>query len=198
MLYYLMTELLNQVRSCMVCQEQLLHVPRPIIQFSPHAKIAIVGQAPGRRVHETGIPWNDASGRKLREWLSVADEEFYNPNLFAILPMAFCYPGKGKSGDLPPMPQCSKLWHSRFFNEFTSPPLILLIGQYAQRYYLKETFKGSLTDTVKAFDAYLPAYFPLPHPSPRNQNWVKINPWFSAEVIPYLRVAVRDVLIKDK
>ncbi len=178
----------------MACREQLLHVPRPVIQFSSQAKILIVGQAPGRRVHETGIPWNDASGRKLREWLGVAEEEFYNPNLFAILPMAFCYPGKGISGDLPPMPQCSKLWHSRLFAEFTATPLVLLVGQYAQRYYLKETFKGNLTDTVKEFDSYLPKYIPLPHPSPRNQNWVKTNPWFTTGVIPGLRARVSAIL----
>lgn len=191
-----MTELLQQVRACIACQDQLLYVPRPVVQFSKHAKIVIVGQAPGRRVHETGIPRNDASGRKLREWLAVSDEKFYNPDLFAILSMAFCYPGKGKSGDLPPMPQCAKLWHSGFFNEITYPPLILLVGQYAQRYYLKENFKGNLTNTVRNFDQHLPKYFALPHPSPRNQNWVKINPWFTTHIIPHLRSTVRDLLIK--
>lgn len=191
-----MTVLLKQVLSCMACQDQLPHVPRPVVQFSKHAKIVIVGQAPGRRVHETGIPWNDASGRKLRNWLAVSDEEFYNPELFAILPMAFCYPGKGKSGDLPPMPQCSKLWHSRFFSEFTSSPLILLIGQYAQRYYLKETYKGNLTDTVRSMEEHLPKYFALPHPSPRNQHWLKVNPWFGTDIIPHLRSLVRDSINK--
>lgn len=193
-----MTDLLKQVRSCQVCQGQLPHMPNPVVQFNKAAKIVIVGQAPGRRVHETGIPWNDASGRKLRDWLGVADEEFYDPHLFSILPMAFCYPGKGKSGDLPPMPECARLWHSRFFTEVSSDALILLVGQYSQRYYLKSAFKGNLTDTVKSHCEYLPRYFPLPHPSPRNQNWLKINPWFLRDVLPDLRTVVQDLLAKSR
>lgn len=193
-----MTDLLKQVRACNVCQGQLPHVPNPVVQFDKHARIVIVGQAPGRRVHESGIPWNDASGRKLRNWLGVADEDFYNPQLFSILPMAFCYPGKGKSGDLPPMPECARLWHSQFFSAFSSDPLVILVGQYSQRYYLKSTFKGSLTDTVKDYCGYLPRYFPLPHPSPRNQNWLKINPWFSMDVLPDLKAVVQDSLAKSR
>ena len=193
-----MTGLLEQVRTCRFCEGQLPHIPKPVVQFNEQAKIVIVGQAPGRRVHETGIPWNDASGRKLRDWLGVADEEFYDPHLFSILPMAFCYPGKGKSGDLPPMPECARLWHSRFFNEVSPDALILLIGQYSQRYYLKNTYKGNLTDTVKSHFEYLPRYFPLPHPSPRNQNWLKINPWFLSDVLPHLRAVVQDSLAKSR
>lgn len=192
-----MTDLLKQVRSCQVCRDQLPHLPKPVVQFHEDAKIIIVGQAPGRRVHETGIPWNDASGRKLRDWLGVADDEFYNPSLFSILPMAFCYPGKGKSGDLPPMPECARLWHSRFFSAVSPDALILLVGQYSQRYYLKSTFNGNLTDTVKSYSEYLPRYFPLPHPSPRNQHWLKLNPWFSRDVLPDLRTVVQRLLARQ-
>jgi uracil-DNA glycosylase len=165
-----------------------------VIQFGPTSKILIVGQAPGRRVHETGIPWNDASGNKLRDWLGVPKDSFYNPENFSIIPMGFCYPGKGKSGDLPPLPACAKLWHSRLFDAFESSPMILLIGQYAQRHYLNSSYKGNLTDTVKSYREYLPRYFALPHPSPRNQNWLKVNPWFGAEVLPDLKSRVADLL----
>lgn len=189
-----MMDLLKELSDCTICEEQLPCGARPIVQFSPSSKIVIVGQAPGKRVHETGIPWNDASGRKLREWLGVADHDFYNPDLFSIIPMGFCYPGKGKSGDLPPMPQCAKLWHSRLFNEFEATPLVLLVGQYAQRYYLKKTYKGNLTDTVRSYGEYLPGFFPLPHPSPRNQNWLKVNPWFSEEVLPDLKETVASAI----
>jgi uracil-DNA glycosylase len=165
--------------------------PRPVVQLSAYSKILIIGQAPGKRVHETRIPWNDASGRKLREWLDVDEAAFYDPQVFSIMPMGFCYPGKGISGDHPPLPACAPLWHSQILKHFKSGPLILLIGQYAMRYYLKRHCKSNLTETVKNYREYLPEYFPLPHPSPRNQNWLKVNPWFMEEVIPELRRSVR-------
>lgn len=182
-----MKPLLRKIQKCEVCKELLPSAPRPVVQLSTLSKIIIIGQAPGRRVHETGIPWNDASGRKLREWLRVDEATFHNPDIFSILPMSLCYPGKGISGDLPPRPECAPLWHQQVFNYFRSPLLILLIGQYAQRYYLKKGSKGSLTETVRRYQEFLPNYFPLPHPSPRNQNWVTINPWFTEEALPELQ-----------
>lgn len=182
-----MDTLLEKIRGCEVCKDHLPFGPRPVVQLSPYSKIIIISQAPGRWVHETGIPWNDASGRKLREWMNVDEATFYDPSFFSIMPIGFCYPGKGISGDLPPRPECAQLWHPQIFKNLKSTPLILLIGQYAQRYYLKKDCKGSLTETVKSYKEFLPQYFPLPHPSPRNQNWVKINPWFMEEAIPELR-----------
>jgi len=186
-----MNTLLNKIQRCEVCKEHLPLGPRPVIQLNAYSKIVIISQAPGRRVHETGIPWNDASGKKLKSWMNVSDEIFYNPACLSILPMGFCYPGKAISGDLPPRPECAPLWHPQILKNFKSNPLILLIGQYAQRYYLKNSFKGSLTETVKSYREYLPTYFPLPHPSPRNQNWVKINPWFMGEVVPELQKRIQ-------
>ena len=182
-----MDNLLNRIQRCEVCKEYLPLGPRPVIQLNAFSKIVIISQAPSKRVHETRIPWNDASGKKLKSWMNVSDEIFYNPSFISILPMGFCYPGKAISGDLPPRPECAPLWHPLVFKYFKSKPLILLIGQYAQRYYLKKSFKGSLTDTVRNYQEYLPTYFPLPHPSPRNQNWVKINPWFMEEAVPELK-----------
>ena len=186
-----MNTLLNKIRRCEVCKEHLPLGPRPVIQLNAYSKIVIISQAPGRRVHETGIPWNDASGKKLKSWMNVSDEIFYNPACLSILPMGFCYPGKAISGDLPPRPECAPLWHPQILKNFKSKPLILLIGQYAQRYYLKNSFKESLTETVRNYKEYLPTYFPLPHPSPRNQNWVKINPWFMGEVVPELQKRIQ-------
>ena len=189
-----MNILLNKIRRCEVCKVHLTLGPRPVIQVSALSKVIIIGQAPGRRVHETGIPWNDASGRKLREWMDVDEATFYDPAIFSILPMGFCYPGKGISGDLPPRPECAPLWHPQIFNYFKSTPLILLIGQYAQRYYLKKDYKNSLTETVRSYKEFLPQYFPLPHPSPRNQNWVKIKPWFTEKVIAELRNRIKKII----
>lgn len=184
----------RDITACTHCEKHLPHGPRPVVQLSQSSKIIIIGQAPGRRVHETGIPWNDASGRNLRNWLAVDEQTFYNAALFTIMPMGFCYPGKGKSGDLAPRKECAPLWHPEILSRIKSKPLILLIGQYAQRYYLNTRCNGNLTETVMHFQNYLPQYFPLPHPSPRNQNWVKINPWFMEEVIPNLRLILKDKL----
>jgi len=186
-----MNTLLNKILQCQVCKEFLPLEPRPVVQLNPLSKIIIIGQAPGKRVHETGIPWNDASGKKLRTWMNVDEEMFYDSSVFSIMPMGFCYPGKGISGDLPPRAECARLWHAQFFESIKNRPLVLLIGQYAQRYYLKDKVNYRLTETVKNYAAFLPEYFPLPHPSPRNQNWVKTNPWFMEEVIPALRNRIR-------
>jgi uracil-DNA glycosylase len=182
-----MKALLEKIKQCEVCKAHLPLGVKPIVQLNVNSKIIIVGQAPGRRAHDTGIQWNDASGKKLREWLNVDDATFYNPAVFSILPIGFCYPGKGNSGDLPPRSECAPLWHAQIYSKFKNKPLVLLIGQYAQRYYLKEKFNGSLTETVKQYKKYLPDYFPLPHPSPRNQYWVKMNPWFIEKTIPELQ-----------
>lgn len=189
-----MDKLLKKILRCEVCKQYLPLGPRPVIQLNKSSKIVIISQAPSRRVHETGIPWNDASGKKLKSWMDVSDEVFYNPTCISILPMGFCYPGKGMSGDLPPRPECAALWHPQVFKYFENKPLILLVGQYAQRYYLKKSFKGSLTETVRNYREYLPTYFPLPHPSPRNQNWVIINPWFMEEAVPELQKRIQAAL----
>jgi uracil-DNA glycosylase len=183
--------LLSKIRRCTVCEDYLPLGPRPVVQLSTLSKIIIVGQAPGRRVHESGLPWNDASGRTLRKWMDIDDNVFYDPECFGIMPMGFCYPGKAASGDLPPRPECAPLWHPQILMSLQTDPLILLIGQYAQRFYLKKNRKSSLTETVHHYKDYLPKFFPLPHPSPRNQNWVKINPWFVSDVIPELRNEIR-------
>lgn len=190
-----MKKLVKEILKCENCINFLPLGPRPVVQLGTHSKIIIIGQAPGRKVHETGIPWNDASGRKLREWMGVDEATFYNADQFSIVGMGFCYPGKGISGDLSPRPECAPLWHEKILKKINSDPLILLIGQYAQRYYLKKDLKINITETVRNFDEYLPKYFPLPHPSPRNQNWVKINPWFMDFVVPQLREEIHRRLL---
>lgn len=167
---------------------------RPVLNASKKSKILIVGQAPGIRVQESGIPWNDPSGNNLRAWLNINKETFYNPEIFAIVPMGFCYPGTGKSGDLPPRKECAPLWHEQLLNKMPNLELTLLIGQYAQKYYLQKAAKKNLTETVKAYRDYLPKYFVLPHPSPRNNIWQKKNPWFKREVLPSLSNEVRNLI----
>lgn len=184
----------NQAKNCMVCKEELPFHPKPVFAVHPKSKILIVGQAPGTRVQETGIPWNDPSGRELRRWLDVTEEEFYNEQVFGIMPMGFCYPGKGKQGDLPPRVECAPLWHPKLIHHLKELELVLLIGQYAQAYYLAKARKENLTNTVKAFQEYLPYYFPLVHPSPRNRLWQKKNPWFEEKVIPELQYRVKKIL----
>lgn len=189
-----MENLIHEIESCLVCAEQLNHEPRPVISVSANSRILVIGQAPGAKVHQSGIPWNDQSGKNLREWLNVTDEDFYDTDKFAIIPMGFCYPGKGKSGDLPPRKECAPLWHSKLIDHLEKIELILLIGKYAQDYYLKEQSKKTLTDTVKNFKSYLPEYFVLPHPSPRNNIWMAKNEWFKAEVLPTLKEKVLAIL----
>lgn len=187
--------LLKQVRDCRLCENHLPHGPRPIVQAGQSARLLIVGQAPGRRVHDTGIPWNDPSGDRLRSWLEIPRDVFYDENRIAIVPTAFCYPGKGKSGDLPPRAECAPAWHAPLLAAMPDIRLTLLIGRYAQEFYLRENCKATLTATVAAYEEYLPAYFPLPHPSPRNQFWWKANPWFEQDVLPELRRRVASILI---
>lgn len=187
-----MTEkLVSEVHACRFCETELPLGPRPVLSIHPKSKILIVGQAPGTKVHATGIPWNDPSGDELRRWLQVERETFYTPEIFGIMPMGFCYPGKGKSGDLPPRPECAPKWHTLLRDMMPEVKLTLLIGSYAQAYYLGETMKNSLTETVKAWKEYLPEFFPLVHPSPRNRLWMKRNPWFESEVLEFLREEVK-------
>ncbi|MDO6707853.1 uracil-DNA glycosylase family protein [Photobacterium sp. 1_MG-2023] len=185
--------LLHQIRQCSLCQAHLPLGPRPVIQASSEARLMIVGQAPGTRVHETGIPWNDPSGDRLRQWLALDRETFYDPTQIAIMPMGLCYPGKGKSGDLPPRPECAPQWHGQVWPLLPNVGMTLLVGQYAQHYYLSDKPK-TLTETVRAWRQWAPTYLPLPHPSPRNTLWLKKNPWFEAEVVPYIREYVHQHL----
>lgn len=189
-----MKDLLEEIRSCTVCSSFFVHKPRPVINVSASARLLIIGQAPGRKVHESGVPWDDASGRNLRGWLNITDQDFYNDELVALVPMGFCYPGSGKSGDLPPRPECAPLWHKKLLGACKSVRLTLLIGQYAQKYYLGKSAKSNLTETVKAYQDYLPKYLPLPHPSPRNRIWMKKNPWFEKELLPDLKAQVSKFL----
>ncbi|MEQ8474010.1 MAG: uracil-DNA glycosylase family protein [Marinoscillum sp.] len=189
-----MDTLLQQIKDCRICHDQLELGANPVMAAHPESKIAIVGQAPGTRVHKTGIPWNDPSGKNLRKWMEISEADFYNPEKIAIIPMGFCYPGKGKSGDLPPRKECAPEWHTQLFTHLTKVQLILLVGQYAQNYYLKEQCKATLTKTVRHFKEYLPSYLPLPHPSPRNNIWLKKNSWFEAEVLPTLKQKVGEMI----
>ena len=182
-----MKKLIENIHNCNVCQEHLPHGCRPVLQVSKKSKILIIGQAPGRKVHETGVPFDDKSGDNLRSWLGVSRDQFYNPELFAIMPMGFCYPGTGKSGDLPPRPECAPQWHEMVLAEMKNIKLTLLVGQYAQNYYLQEKAKATLTETVRNFEKYLPEFLPLPHPSPRNNIWMKRNEWFASETLPLLK-----------
>lgn len=185
--------LLAEVRSCRTCQSDLPLGPNPILRARRSAKILIVGQAPGIKVHQSGIPWNDMSGKRLRTWMNVSDNVFYDDTRIAIIPMGFCYPGKGPSGDLPPRKECAELWHQKLLHSLPNIRLALLVGLYAQKYYLKDP-RATLTETVKAWRQYEPEYFPLPHPSPRNIGWLKNNGWFESETIPHLRKRVNELL----
>ena len=187
--------LLKDVRACSVCADLPLG-PRPVLAAARSARILIVGQAPGTRVHETGIPWNDPSGDRLRLWMAVGRETFYDPGRIAIVPMGFCYPGKGKSGDLPPRPECAPLWHERLLNELPNLRLKILAGSYAQSYYLAGRCKKTLTETVRASEDYGTSTIPLPHPSPRNNLWLRKNPWFEERLVPRLQSSVREALAR--
>ena len=186
--------LLHEVRACKACESELPLGPNPILRAKRSAKLLIIGQAPGTKVHHTGIPWNDPSGNRLREWMNIDKETFYNESKIAIIPMGFCYPGKGKSGDLPPRKECAELWHEKLLALLPQIQLTLLIGQYAQKYYLTDV--GTLTDTVRAWKNFAPKYFPLPHPSPRNLRWLKNNSWFEKNTVPQLRNTVKQALRK--
>jgi len=187
--------LLAAVRGCRICAEHLPLGPRPVLRARETARLLIVGQAPGTRVHESGIPWNDPSGDRLRDWLALDRETFYDERRIAIIPMGFCYPGRdANGGDRPPRPECAPLWHERLRARLPHIALTLLVGRYAQAHYLGAAAKASVTETVRAWRSYGPAYLPLPHPSWRTRAWVARNPWFEAEVIPALRARVRDLL----
>ncbi len=175
-------------RACRVCAAHLPLGPRPVLRARESARLLIVGQAPGTRVHETGVPWNDPSGDRLRDWLDLDRPAFYDETRIAIVPMGFCYPGRdARGGDRPPRPECAPLWHPPLRAALPAIALTLLVGSYAQRYYLGRHRRASLTETVRAWRDYLPAFLPLPHPSWRNTAWLKKNPWFEAELVPELR-----------
>ncbi len=186
--------LLAAVRACRVCEAHLPLGPRPVLQAGTGARLLIVGQAPGAKVHASGVPWDDASGARLRDWLGIDAETFYDPQQVAILPMGFCYPGRGRGGDLPPRRECAPLWFDALRAQLPHVQLTLLIGQYAQRYFLGTTRKATLTDTVAAYRDYAPRCFPLPHPSPRNTAWRQRHPWFERAVLPVLRERVHAAL----
>lgn len=181
-------KLLVEIRRCRECAPKLPHAPRPIIQASITARLCIAGQAPGTRVHETGLPFNDASGDRLRQWMGIDRETFYNEAKVAIVPMGFCFPGQDeKGGDLPPRPECAPLWRDKVFARLPNLELVLLVGQYSQRWHLEKHGKENLTETVRAWRSYLPQMLPLPHPSWRNTGWLKKHPWFEEELLPELR-----------
>ena len=186
--------LLREIRACRLCEAHLPLGPRPVLAASASARLLIVSQAPGARVHESGIPWDDASGRRLREWLQIDEATFYDAKRVAIVPMGFCYPGRADSGDAPPRPECRATWHPRLLPLLRKVEFTLSIGHYAQTWCLGARRKATLTDTVRAWHEYMPGNMPLPHPSPRNVAWFKANPWFEGEVLPALRERVRTVL----
>jgi uracil-DNA glycosylase len=189
-----MEKLLTEIRKCTVCKIYLPNKPRPIIQASSKSKIVIIGQAPGQKVQDSGIPWDDKSGDELRRWLDVSKEQFYDSSLFALVPMGFCYPGKGTTGDLPPRPECAPLWHNPVLAVIKNTKLIILIGQYSQKYYLGNDFNPSITDNIKNYKKFMPRYLPLVHPSPRNRIWQMKNPWFEKKIVPLLREKVREII----
>ncbi len=186
--------LLTDIRACRLCEAQLPLGPRPVLRASTTSRLLIVGQAPGTKVHASGIPWDDASGKRLREWLNMDADTFYDESKIAIVPMGFCYPGRAGSGDAPPRPECRATWHPQLLPMLKHVRLTLLIGQYSQDYFLGKRRKASLTETVAAWRDYMPEYLPLPHPSPRNIGWFKANPWFEADVVPALRERVKAIL----
>lgn len=179
-----LSSLLREIHACRACADRLPLEPKPILQAARSARLLVIGQAPGIKAHDSGIPWNDASGRRLREWLGLSDDVFYDAKRVAIVPMGFCYPGKAKSGDLPPRKECFPLWHGKLLARLPEVRLTVLVGGYAQSAYLGTR---ELTGTVRAWREHLPKYLPLPHPSPRNNIWLRKNPWFEAEVLPELR-----------
>ncbi|MBY0564680.1 MAG: uracil-DNA glycosylase family protein [Hyphomonadaceae bacterium] len=184
----------DAIRACRHCAERLPHEPRPVVWVQADARILIVGQAPGRRVHETGVPWNDPSGDRLREWMGIDRARFYDKRNVAVAAMGFCYPGTVNGADLPPRPECAPMWRPRLLPLLTNVRLTLLVGHYAQRYHLKDAVKLTVSETVKGWRGYPPTIVPLPHPSWRNSAWLKRNRWFETELVPALRRRVGEVL----
>ena len=192
-------ELLDKITDCRLCatsnENPLPHEPRPVIQAAPAARLIIIGQAPGTRVHATGIPWNDPSGNRLRDWLQIDRDVFYDPSRVALMPMGLCFPGHdAKGGDLPPRKECAPLWHDAVWAHLTKVRTVLLIGQYAQARYLGRERRKNLTETVAAWREYSPRFWPLPHPSWRNNAWIKKHPWFERDLLPALRTHIADDL----
>jgi uracil-DNA glycosylase len=186
--------LLKEVRACTICAAHLPQGLRPVLQAHAQARILIAGQAPGSKVHSSGVPFDDASGERLRQWMGLSREQFYDPQLVAILPMGFCYPGTGSSGDLPPRRECAPQWREHLLQAMPRIALTLVIGQYAMAWHLPGAATRNLTETVRAWREHAPKLMPLPHPSPRNNIWLKANPWFAADVIPVLQARVLSLL----
>ncbi|WP_424770327.1 uracil-DNA glycosylase family protein [Pontixanthobacter sp.] len=182
-----MSALHQQIRDCTICASHLPGGVRPIVQFSPAAQIVIIGQAPGSKVHKSGIPWDDASGDRLRDWTGLTDAQLYDPQQVALVPMGFCYPGKASGGDKPPRTECAPLWHGRIMAQLPTDRLTVLVGTYAQAHYLPAARSLSMTERVRAFETFLPDYFPIPHPAWRSRIWAKKHPWFGENVLPELR-----------
>ncbi|HAZ94697.1 MAG TPA: IclR family transcriptional regulator [Porticoccaceae bacterium] len=185
--------LAGEVRNCKLCEKHLPHPPRPVIQIHPNARILIAGQAPGRKVQASGIPFDDASGDRLRDWMGISKDVFYNPKQVAIVPMGFCFPGTGKSGDLPPRPECAETWRERVLNLLPNIKSTLVIGKYAQDYHFNQGAK-TLTELVNNWKEYSPERIPLPHPSPRNNLWLRKNPWFESDLVPLLQTHIAKIL----
>lgn len=188
--------LLNEVKNCTICKAELPLGPRPVLQIHPKATILIAGQAPGKKVHDSGVPFDDASGKRLREWLGVSRDVFYNPEKLAILPMGFCFPGTGKSGDLPPRTECAPAWRKQLLNQLDQVKLTIILGHYAQQYHFGKHY-SSVTELVKSWRENWPTTIPLPHPSPRNNIWIHKNSWFEAELLPELRLRISE-LVNDE
>jgi len=185
-----MKSLIQNAKKCSICLPYLKDGVNPVFVIHPEAKILIIGQAPGRKVHESSKPWADASGKRLMSWLGLTPEVFYDPKVCAILPMGFCFPGSKKGGDLPPRPECAPKWHKSMIAMMPDIKLTLLIGKYAQQYYLDIDKKKTLTETVREWEKYSPEFIPMPHPSPRNNIWLRKNPWFEEEVLCYIQEVV--------
>lgn len=188
-------KLLREIRACRICEAYLPHGVRPIIHASATARLCIIAQAPGIRVHETGISFNDPSGDRLREWMGIDRAAFYDEKRVAVIGMGFCFPGyDANGGDLPPRRECAEAWQDKLFATLPKPKLTLLVGSYAFDWHLRDRAKSNVTETVKAWREYAPRYIPLPHPSWRNNGWLKKNPWFAEELLPYLRKRVKSTI----
>lgn len=194
--HHTLESLLAAVRACRACEAHLPLGPRPVLTAAATARILIVGQAPGARVHRTGVPWDDPSGERLRDWMGVSADVFYDESRIAIIPMGYCYPGRGKGGDLPPRPECAQLWLEPLLAKLPMIELTLLIGQHAQRHFLGKRRKASLAETTRAWAQYCPPYIPLPHPSPRNTPWLQRNSGFEQHLLPELRRRIEALLAR--
>jgi uracil-DNA glycosylase len=185
---------LAEVRACRLCEASLPLAPKPILQWHPDARILIAAQAPGRRAHDKGLPFSDPSGVRLRDWLGVDAQTFYDPRRIALVPMGFCYPGSGRNGDLPPRPECAKAWRAQLLSSLKRIKLTLVIGRYAADWHLPDAAKRPLTEVIAAWESHWPGVLPMPHPSPRNQRWLRDNPWFAERVLPLLKARVAQLL----